>query len=86
MGIQDEMVKIEMIEGLEQALDRNVQRVRENARRDWETRFAVNDPSDACVTVRISAAPQARLSALPCAGFLARKVRPQTGKMRPLLV
>ena len=87
MGNQDEMVKIEMIEGLQRALDNNFQRLRENARREWEMRFAGNDPSDACVNVRVSTVPQARLSVLPCAGFLARSVRPlETGKMRPLLV
>jgi hypothetical protein len=86
MGIQDEMVKIEMIEGLQRALDNNFQRLRETARREWETRFAGNDPSDACVTVRINAMPHARLSVLPCAGFLAQTARPQAGKLRPLLV
>jgi hypothetical protein len=86
MGIQDEIVKIEMIEGLERALDNNFQRMRESALREWETRFAGNDPSDACVSVRINAMPHARLSVLPCAGFLAQAVRPQAGKLRPLLV
>ena len=86
MGIRDEMLKMEIVEGLQHALDKNFQRVRENARREWETRFSAPDPSDACVSVRISAAPQARLSVVPAAGFLARKSRPQTAKLRPLLV
>ena len=86
MGIRDELLKIEIVEGLNRALDKNFQRVRENTRREWESRFAGPDPSDACVSVRIHTAPQDRLSALPAAGFLAPKARPQTGKMRPALV
>ena len=86
MGIQDEMIKIEIIEGLQRALDNNFRRLRDTARREWESRFDGSDPSDACVSVRISATSHARLSALACAGFLARTIRPRTGKMRPLLV
>jgi hypothetical protein len=86
MGIRDEVLKIEIAEGLQRALDKNFQRVRENARRQWEGRFAGSDPSDACVSVRINMAPQARLSLVPAAGFLGRKTRPQTAKLRPLFV
>jgi hypothetical protein len=86
MGIRDELLKIEIAEGVHRALDKNFQRVRENARREWESRFAGSDPSDACVSVRIKMAPQARLSLVPAAGFLARKARPQTAKLRPLFV
>jgi hypothetical protein len=86
MGIRDEILKVEIIDGLQRALDKNFHRVRENARRNWEAQFTAPDPSDACVSVRISAAPQARLSVVPAAGFLARKTRPQTAKLRPLLV
>ena len=52
----DEMLKIEIAEGFQRALDNNFQRLRENARREWESRSAGNDPSNACVTVRISTA------------------------------
>jgi hypothetical protein len=86
MGIRDEMLKIEIAEGLHHALDKNFRRMRENARREWETRFAGTDPSDACVSVRIHTAPQAKLSVLPAAGFVARKARSQTATMRSLLV
>jgi hypothetical protein len=86
MGIRDEVLKIEIAEGLNRALDKNFQRVRENASREWENRFAGWDPSDACVSVRIHAARRARLSTLPTAGFVAGKAQPQTTTMRPLLV
>ena len=85
MGIRDEMLKLEIVEGLQRALDKNFERVREDARREWEARFGGTDPSDACVSVRIRPS-QARLSPVPTAGFLARKTPPDTGKMRPLLV
>ena len=86
MGIRDEMLKIEIAEGFQRALDNNFQRLRENARREWESRFAGNDPSDAYVTVRISTAPQARWASVPCAGVVACRIRPPSRKVRPLLV
>ena len=86
MDIRDELLKIEIVEGLQRALDKNFYRVRENARREWEKHFAGPDPSDACVSVRIHTAPKARLSVQPAAGFVASKPRPQSGTMQPLLV
>ena len=86
MGIRDEMLRIEMIEVLQRALDKNFERVRENARRHWESRFNGTDPSDACASVRISATAQARLSTVPAAGFLTRKAVARSGKVQPLLV
>ena len=86
MGMRHEATRIELLSGFERALDNSFKRVRENARRQWESRFAGPDPSDDCVNVRINATAHARLSAGPAAGFLVRKACPQTGKMRPLLV
>ena len=86
MGIRDELLKTEITEGMHRALDKNFERVRENARREWESRFGGNDPSDACVSVRISSSAQSRLSVIPAAGLLARRARPQSAKLRPLLV
>ena len=86
MGIREEVLRIEIVEGLHRALDKNFERVRENARREWESRFGGIDPSDACVRVRISSSAQSRLSVIPAAGLLARGVRPQSAKLRPLLV
>ena len=52
-----------LISGLRQALDLNYARVLAAASREWERNFAGKDPSDACVTVRIS-------SGTPSAGVL----------------
>jgi len=43
-----------LITGLRHALDVNYARVLEGARTSWERYFEGNDPSDACVTVRIT--------------------------------
>lgn len=40
--------------GLRKALDGAYGRVVQTARREWERNFGGSDPSDACVTVRIS--------------------------------
>jgi hypothetical protein len=84
MGIQDEAARIEMLAGLERALDNHFLRLRENARTQWEKHFAGTDTSDACVTVRLSTAADAQLAAVPCAGFLNPKPR-RAGKVRARL-
>jgi hypothetical protein len=43
-----------LITGLRHALDVNYARVLDTARTQWERCFEGNDPSDACVTVRIT--------------------------------
>jgi hypothetical protein len=52
-----------LINGLRQALDMNYARVLAAASTQWERNFAGKDPSDACVSVRIS-------SGKPMAGIL----------------
>ena len=52
-----------LITGLRHALDVNYARVLASAQERWERNFAGNDPSDACVSVRIS-------SGKPLAGIL----------------
>jgi hypothetical protein len=46
----------ELIAGLQETLQRNHLKILAAARSDWERKRAGQDPSDACVTVRI--APQ----------------------------
>jgi hypothetical protein len=58
-----------LIDGLRQALDMNYSRLLETAKRQWENNFAGKDPSDACVSVRVSSGHSQRLP-LPCAGIL----------------
>ena len=43
-----------LITGLRQALDVNYARVLDGAKSQWERYFEGNDPSDACVSVRIT--------------------------------
>jgi hypothetical protein len=52
-----------LIAGLRQALDLNYARVLAMAQTQWERNFAGKDPSDSCVSVRIS-------SGKPLAGIL----------------
>ena len=56
-----------LISGLRQALDMNYARVLATARTQWERNFEGKDPSDACVSVRIS-------SGKPLAGILKKPV------------
>ena len=59
-----------LITGLRQALDMNYARVLAAARTQWERNFEGKDPSDACVTVRVSSRkPRAAVLRKP-AGFL----------------
>jgi len=57
-----------LIAGLRQALDMSYVRILATAQTHWEQNFAGKDPSDACVTVRIS-------SGKPLAGILKKKSR-----------
>ena len=49
----------ELVIGLRSALDRNYSRIVRAASAEWDRRFAGKDPSDACVSVKITA-PTAR--------------------------
>ena len=51
------LTDIESTEAVQRALDNKFRRLVTHARTQWEQRFAGKDPSDACVTVRIVAAP-----------------------------
>jgi len=85
MSIQDEAAEIELIAGLERALDNLFCRLRQNARAQWEQYFGGADASDGCVRVRISTAFETELSAISCVGFLNTPGGSETGKMRPRL-
>ena len=63
-----------LIAGLRQALDMNYARLLETAKQDWERHFDGKDPSDACVSVRVTSGDSVR-SSLPCAGVLRRRSR-----------
>lgn len=60
----------QLIDGLQQTLHANHARLLEAAKKEWESKFSGNDPSDACVAVRITTdAPVRRLA---CAGLIGR--------------
>lgn len=61
-----------LIDALRQALDSNYSRLRETAQQQWERNFSGKDPSDACVSVRVTSGDSQR-SSLPCAGILRRR-------------
>jgi hypothetical protein len=77
-ALQREIAKAEVIAGLQHALDSRYLRFVQAARADWE-RLIGSDPSDACVTVRVSAGEQA---AIRGSGFLKsrRSVSKSTSK------
>jgi hypothetical protein len=85
MGIQDEAARIEMLAGLQRALDNNFHRIRESARTQWETHFGRTDTSYACVTVRVGTTADAQPAGLVCAGLLPNPKPPRREKMRPRL-
>jgi len=58
-----------LIAGLKHALDLNYARVLDSARQQWERNFAGKDPSDVCVSVRITSG-EGQKSSLACAGIL----------------
>ena len=62
------------INGIRQALDLNHTRMLDVAKKYWDRKYAGTDPSDACVSVRITSG-KARKTSLPCGGILKRKRR-----------
>jgi hypothetical protein len=66
--------KCGFISGLRQALDLNHTRMLQVAKREWERRYAGKDPSDACVSVRITAGATKKAK-LPCGGILKKRGR-----------
>lgn len=76
-----------LIDGLRQALDMNYARLLETAEQEWKRNFAGKDPSEACVSVRVSSGDSQRVS-LPRAGLLRKRGQSQsllTGSGHPSL-
>jgi hypothetical protein len=61
-----------LIDDLRQALDLKYACFLETAKQQWARNFAGKDPSDACVSVRVTSGDSQRLP-LPCAGILRRR-------------
>jgi hypothetical protein len=82
-AIQDHMIKYELVEGLQHAIDYSYRRLFESAKQEWERRFAGNDPSDASVSIRIdSFAAETPAKAPPRAGYPPKRMRPRNRQMR----
>jgi hypothetical protein len=65
------LTHLESIESVQRAVDNKFQRLINHARAQWEQRFAGVDPSDASVSVRIIAAPEAPArQPVPRCGFV----------------
>lgn len=69
-AIQDQMLKYELVEGLQRSIDNRYRRLFESAKQECERRFAGKDPSDACVSIRNdSITAETPAKALPRAGL-----------------
>jgi len=53
-AIQMALLKLEILQRLKRAIDYRQQRLLESARDEWDRRFAGQDPSNGCVSVRIT--------------------------------
>ena len=81
-AIHKAMLRLEMIEELRHALDRNYRRLLKTARADWERLFAGKDPSDACVSVRVTVGnSEPQTQSVRGSGFLKAR-KPSHGKQR----
>jgi len=69
-----------LIRALRHALDSNYSRLLETAQQQWDRNFAGKDPSDACVSVRVTSG-----DSLPTAGILRRRRRSLLKGGRPSL-
>ncbi|HEV2842292.1 MAG TPA: hypothetical protein VGW39_13285 [Chthoniobacterales bacterium] len=63
-----------LIHGMRQSLKINYPKLFETAKKHWERNFAGKDPSDACVSVRVSSSGSPKRS-VPCAGVRRRRGR-----------
>jgi transposase-like protein len=58
-----------IISGLRKAFDLDYPRLLDAWKKEWERNYSGKDPSDACVSVRITAGDSEK-NALPCGGIL----------------
>ena len=65
----------ELVANLQQTLARNHQKILAAASSDWERKYAGRDPSDACASVHIAAAPKRARKATPSFQKLVRRTR-----------
>ena len=83
-AMEKEMIKLELIEELQHAIDQNYRRLFDAAKDHWEHSFAGKDPSNTCVSVRIGAtSAEAHGTAQSRAGYLFKRPLPVNGETLP---
>ena len=70
----DDISDDSLIHRMRQSLNINYPKLFEVAKKHWERSFAGKDPSDACVSVRVSPGESPKRS-VPCAGVRRRRGR-----------
>ena len=65
----DEELSREVAQAMLCAVQRNYGRLISEARMEWERRFASSDPSNSCVTVRISGNDSSAFAGFPLESF-----------------
>jgi hypothetical protein len=53
-GFEDAVIQHQLTSGLRHSIDLRFRRLFDTAKVEWERRFAGPDPSDACVSVRVT--------------------------------
>ena len=72
-----------IISGLRKAFDLDYPRLLEVWKKEWERKYSGKDPSDACVSVRITSG-ESKKGSLPCGGILKKSRRSMSGNRRGL--
>jgi hypothetical protein len=70
--LKSRVTNAELISGLRSALDQSYSRVLEAASHEWQRQFGGKDPSDSCVSVRISVSGQTQTRRLGGCGRMPR--------------
>ena len=69
----------ELVATLQQTMARNHQKILAAALNDWQRKYAGRDPSDACASVHVAAAPKRARKAAPSFQKLVRRARNGSG-------
>ncbi|HWM26332.1 MAG TPA: hypothetical protein VNP98_16065 [Chthoniobacterales bacterium] len=72
--VGDDITNDSLVHRMRQSVKINYPRLFETAQKHWERQFAGKDPSDACVSVRVTSSDSPKRS-VPCAGVRRRRGR-----------
>ena len=70
----------ELVATLQETMARNHQKILAAALNDWERKYAGRDPSDACASVHVAAAPKRARKTTPSFQKLVRRARNGSGR------